>query len=597
MSSLDLTYDQLTQFNALDQFFEENKSALTKILTFDNLTNEAHALNTIESNIPEKARLDLHINLILNKETSNYYKSMSNGKNSILEAARKVFPNSKQITESIESFKEYLMTLINENDLALAMPTGIGVPTAPLVPRTGGGFWSVLKKLWNAVTEGGSVIGIIQFIIDIIGLVGDFIIPGVGVVADILNAIIYAIRGMWIPCAISLIAAFVIGAGDSFKLLKAFAAPAEKIMGKLAVRGGAETAAQTLSKISAKERGPILKLLTAIAGNVSGVMGKATSMLGKFWKGFGKVTGYIPGLGKVLDPIFSGMGKVLSQFGEKMSLFSSNLKILKKGAVEAAEASIDSAVKAGGDFIFEGPWIKVVNKEGRTIAKYPAKKLEELMAKKAGSKKGAQILYGGAGQAARVNRTLKNKKVHATLTNRFKKYFKTVGVKRINPKSRFIMDLPGFIGKQIYKTAFGRDWIDGQSNWSRDEVEGHGNGALNDWINDKISKEKLESGASYLPYTELDSQDQESLEHISDYQNHLAKEYGQPTIMSVVSNNIDKEKVSDEFDDFFNAIAEGKVKRGEKGDQTAHSLDTDQGIDDQSQFESRTIFNFSDFKG
>jgi hypothetical protein len=604
MSSIDLALneDQIFQFESLNQFFEENRSVFTKILSFDNLVNEAHALGTIESSIPEGLRYDLHIDMILNKKVTDYYTTMSSGTNVVLEAARKIFPGSTQITESIENFREYLISLINEDALALGMPTGSISMTPPMVPRKGGGFWGTLKSLWNAVTEGGSVIGIVQFIIDIIGLVGDFIFPGVGVVADLLNAAIYAIRGEWILCAISVIAAVVIGAGDSLKLFKSFAKPAEKVMAKLAIAGGAEEGAKVLSKMGAKESGGVMKLLSGISGFIAGAMGKATSLLGKFFNAFGKVTGYIPGLGKLLKPMFEGLGKVISKFGEKMSIFSANLKLMKKGGIEAAEMSIEQATKAGGDFIFDGPWVKVVNKEGKEIAKYPAKKFEELAARKAGSKVGADILGGPAGVAA-TTRTLAKPSVRAGFLNRFKLYFKEVAggagiIGRTFGRTgtgmiRFTKDLPFFLGKQIYKIAFKSDWVNDRSAWSRDEVEGHGNGALNDWINDRITKERKKSGAVYLPYVELDSSDEEAMKKISEYQNHLAKQYGQPSIIKVISKNKDSEKTETDFNKFFDEIAKGDVEHSGEGDKSAHSL----GSMSESKLGVKTIFNFSDFKG
>lgn len=604
MSSIDLTLneDQIFQFESLNQFFEENRSTFTKILSFDNLVNEAHALGAIESSIPEGLRYDLHMDMILNKKVTDYYTSMSSGTNIVLEAARKIFPGSTQITESIESFREYLISLINEDALALGMPGGAVNMMPPLVPRKSGGFWGTLKGLWNAVTEGGSVIGIVQFIIDIIGLVGDFIFPGVGVVADLLNAAIYAIRGEWILCSISIIAAVVIGGGDALKLFKSFARPAEKVMAKLAVEGGAEEGAKVLSKMSAKESGGVMKLLTGISGFIAGAMGKATSLLGKFFNAFGKVTGYIPGLGKLLKPMFEGIGKVISKFGEKMSIFSANLKLMKKGGIEAAEMTIDQAAKAGGDWVFDGPWIRVMNKEGKEIAKYPAKKFEELAAKKAGSKAGADALGGAAGAAA-ATRTLNNPKVRAGFFNRFKSYFKeaaegsgiigrTFGRGGIGAV-RFTKDLPFFLGKQIYKLAFKSDWAEDQSAWNRDEVQGHGNGALNDWINDLITKERKASGATYLPYIELDSSDAEAMKKISDYQNHLAKQYGQPSIIKVVAKNKDSEKTEADFNKFFDEIAKGKVDYEGKGDKSAHSLEPMS----ESKLGVKTILNFSDFKG
>ena len=48
MSSLTLNESQIQQLDALNSVFEAAEPRLSKILTFDNLVNEAHALRVIE---------------------------------------------------------------------------------------------------------------------------------------------------------------------------------------------------------------------------------------------------------------------------------------------------------------------------------------------------------------------------------------------------------------------------------------------------------------------------------------------------------------------------------------------------------------------
>lgn len=617
MSSLTLNESQIQQLDALNAVYKAAEPKLSKILTFDNLVNEAHALRVIESNISDDLRFDLHLDMILGEcqqTVTGYYKSMASGSNYILEAAKKIFPNDSKITESIESFKEYLGSLYEET-LALApADTGnslIGGYENALVggsmkPR-GGSFWGTLKDLWNAVTEGGSVIGIIHFIIDIIGLVGDFIFPGVGVVADIINAIIYAIRGQWILCAISIVAALVVGAGDALKLFKGFAKPAERVMVKLAEPGGAKAGKAALDAMPAATRGGVWTLLTKLVGWIGGAMGKATSLLGKFFDGFGKVTSYIPGLGGALNWVFKGLGSTLTRFGEKMTMFSANIKLVSKAAKEAAAVTIDTAVKAGGDFVVDGPWIKVMNKEGKQIGKYPVKQLDKLTAeqignltaKKAGSKDAARLLYKNGDDVVQVTKTLESPAVRESFRKRAYAFFDTTPFWK--GSKRFVKDLPFFIGKQIYKIIFGTSWVDGASNeWSRREVEGHGNGAFNDWISDRIKAEQDKTGAVYIPALNLDSDDQEVVDKVTDYQNHFAKLYGERSVMHVVTKQYDKNGPGAEFEEFFDKIAKGEVTRGGKGDLVDHTiadeLNTKKNLTESKKSVIKTISNFSDFK-
>lgn len=616
MSSLTLNESQIQQLDALNSVFNATEPRLSKILTFDNLVNEAHALRVIESRIPESLRFDLHLDMILSKgktTVTDYYQSMSTGTNYILEAARKILPNSPSITESIESFKEYLGSMLNEESLALSMPieaTASSIDTAmtggALKPRSGG-FWGTLKSLWNAVTEGGSVIGIIHFIIDIIGLVGDFIFPGVGVVADIINAIIYAIRGEWLMCAISVIAAVVIGAGDALKLVRFAAKPGQKVLATLAKEGGAKQAAEMLAKLPAKEKGGVIKLLTGIFGNLGGALGKATSLFGQFVKAFGKVTDYIPGLGGALKWIFEGLGTTLTKFGKSMTLCSANFKLATTAAKKAAAKTVDTTLKGGGDFVFDGPWVKVFNKEGKQVGKYPTKQfdkisgeaLAEITSKKAGSKEASKILYKNGDDVAKVTKTLESPAVNASMRKRAYAFFDTTPFWK--GSKRFVKDLPFFIGKQMYKLVMGTPWVDGAgAKWSRREVEGHGNGAMNHWIDGRIKDEMDKTGAVYLPALNLDSQDQEVVDKVTDYQNHYSKLYGQPSIVHVVTKQYDKNGPGAEFADFFDKVAKGEVTRGGKGDMVDHTIADEINVKSKLT-ESKTtlvrkVSNFSDFK-
>jgi hypothetical protein len=547
MSTISLNENQIISFQILEEFYEKTKSQLSQKLTFDSLVNEANILNYIESKIPSKTYLDLHLDLILKssgKTVTQYYKSISSGSNSILEAARKIFLNDTLITESIESFKTYLVSLINEEALTLGQPVEMlgDVSTAlsggTLKARKSGSFWETLKKLWNAATEGGSAIGILHFVLDIIGIAGDFIFPAAGVVADIINAIIYAIRGEYLLASVSLIAAIFIGSGDALKLAKGGMKAANKVFtGTL--KGGSKETAQQLAKIPAKQRGPVVKILSYVFGNIGSAVGKSTSLLGRFVQGFGKVTGYIPGLGRLLEPIIGGLGKVLKSFGDRMA-------------------------KASSDWVAGSS--KVASQTANTAAK---KQVSKAVAKSASE--GATKLAGNTG-------------IRQLAFN----YFKTTPLKKMVSRltvSNFLF----FIGKQIYKIVHGTDWVDGGKNaWTKSEVEGHGNGAFNNFISQRLREEREKTGATYVPAIMLDSQDKEALKKVTDYQNHFAKELGQPSIMQAVTKKYDEEGVTTEFDSFFDAIAKGTVTRGGKGDIVASPK-----MDES--FKIKTLKNFSDF--
>ena len=156
--------------------------------------------------------------------------------------------------------------------------------------------------------------------------------------------------------------------------------------------------------------------------------------------------------------------------------------------------------------------------------------------------------------------------------------------------------MPYFIGKQIYKLIWGSDWLDGQSDWSKAEVEGHGNGAFNDFVNRRIMEEKKKTGAAFVPSLMLDSSDQEAFDHITDYQNHYAELTGKPTITHVVYDKADNSPDAKEFKSFFEKVASGEIKRGDAGDIVQTTTSTDIRDTGKQKNESRTVLSFSDFK-
>ena len=96
----------------------------------------------------------------------------------------------------------------------------------------------------------------------------------------------------------------------------------------------------------------------------------------------------------------------------------------------------------------------------------------------------------------------------------------------------------------------------------------------------------------------LDSTDKETVDKITEYQNHFAKMHGQSTIMQVVTKNYDSDKANDEFDEFFNGVKKGTTIRGGANDIINHQ-DADRSLIGESHsplLKPKTILSFSDFK-
>jgi hypothetical protein len=579
MSDFVINESQIEQFNSLNKVLNSSNR-----LTVDSIINESMFINSIESSISESALFDLHLSMILDQgknAISDYYRGMTTGTNSILESARKIFPDSQEITESIDTFKDYLKGLfLAESDMSLAPGSDAFTPAdlttaftgGPHTARTNSGFWSVLKKLYLACTENGSPIGILQFVIDIIGVVGDFIFPGVGVVADLINAIIYFVRKKYMLGTISLIAALVIGGGDMLKPLKWGAHSASPILVKLSA-GQVDEAAVAVSRLSTKESGMVIRLLRKIVSLIGGAIGSGTTLLGKFIQNFAKVTDYIPGLGLMLRPIFEFLGKSLTNFGTKMTTFCDSFKLLDTRLAKEAIEKMDNAAKVGSTFKLsdDGKLLYAYSKEGKMIGRIPSESFVKSGIKEVryGGAAGADKLFTTAAEFAAYQKGIGNIATHPGIRARLVSW--TTKTLPKFPKAA-MASLPFFIGKQIWKIIHGKPWTGKPGEWTKKEVEGHGNGGYNDWVDKQIKKKREETGAVYVPYVELDSRDKETYDRVLDYQNHFARLHGEPAIMRVVMDNYDKDKVDNEFDEFFDAIGRGEVTRGGEGDVVDHEV-------------------------
>lgn len=593
------------------KYFSGNESAFTNILSYDNVKWESALLNLTESVLSEKEAMSLHYDMIINggrEAVNRYHRSLASGKNLILEKAKaQASPQkAKQINEAISKMSTELRNkfsqVLNENTFATDLTAATADPqkffadklgstlpqakpaqsqSAPApgtdefsaalaggsyTPKEDGGVWGFLKSLWLALTEDGSAIGIIHLVLDILGVIGDasiFIgIPGGGAAFDILNAIIYFIRGKWLLGTISLIAGILFGAGDILKGFKGVAVPMEKVM-VATVRGGAAGGAVTLGKLPAKEYGLVIKGLRYIAKNISGVLGKAVKIFGAFSEAFvAKLVGWVPFIGKPLKEFFEKMGQTLTKYGDEMTKFASDFSKVEKEAVEAvlkeSDAAIAEMLAKGGSMTLDPKTgiVKCLDASGNQI----------------GKEFSAELLTNPSLVNKKYPNLFKKQKEHAKEVAQYYTSVARTGTKLSDSVGKSLVDLglattkqtgklAAFIGKQIIKYITGKDWQ--SAGYTEAELNYWGNSALQSWIQQEIDKKKKETGATYLPALDMDSRDQETFERITNYQNEYAELFGQPHIIPVIYDKYGNKEVEEEFEDFWKAVAEGKVKREE----------------------------------
>jgi hypothetical protein len=245
--------------------------AIDEMLSYDAILEEAQYLNTIEKNIPDLLRIQLELDII-SKRRSNVscYKTLLNNKNLLVEHVSKhighteanilnesyktlvrKIKQSRLNEQDFSEFSEFGKALINNSGTnntttAQTAPSNKKTTTSTNIdagdsignavnsffgydgtskigtPNTGEekSLYDSIKKLANSITEGGSPIGILHLILDIVGVVGDFppfSIFGIGLIADLLNGIIYFMRGKHVLGVISIIAAVIPVGGPILK--------------------------------------------------------------------------------------------------------------------------------------------------------------------------------------------------------------------------------------------------------------------------------------------------------------------------------------------------------------------------------------------
>ena len=242
--------------------------------------------------------------------------------------------------------------------------------TAPAAPS--GGVLGVLKGIWNSLTEGGSAIGILHLVLDFVGLVGDaFLIVGIplGMVADLINAVIYFWRGKWILGLISLIAMIPFG-GDTLKGFKGvariFDGPFKSILTKGSGPKIAKESSEALMKNSGKGFSKAKRFLEYIKKSAATVVAKIAGVVSFLFKGvLAKAVGWIPFIGPALRKFFLKIADVCKTVGDNLLGFAKHVDApitaaMKKEATKNF-AKMTNAIKSGGSVTKEGGELIIKN--------------------------------------------------------------------------------------------------------------------------------------------------------------------------------------------------------------------------------------------
>lgn len=581
----------------INTYFSNYSQVFENAVSIPAIRSELRFIDKVEQCFSQDEIFDFHFDTILDKgarSISEYYSSLSSKNSQLINEVKNHFTDDQLgiLNEAISELKSIVHGLtfnqLNEqatdiiSDIQRRLPElskkalaskkesdsqAVGSITSSeefdkaiagkgYTPQEGG-VLNFLKQLWNLLTEGGSPIGILHLVLDIVGLF-DFV--GIGIIADILNAVIYFIRagvddkerrGEFILLgAISLIAGVIPVAGDVLKTLKPAARGMSKVMIET-IEHGSKGGVEVLAKLPPREAAKSMQGLRFIGKNIGPAFAKATKLLSKFFDTFlAKVVGWVPLIGKPLKAFFEGIGKTFSKMADTFNNFGKSFAKAEAEYIEmtikGANKSIEKAVKAGGKLEVDaaGKSVEVFSKSGRSLGTYP---VDVLTDPKVWNKKAPgmwKMNSPSATQAVRYTNGIIN---GAPLLTR--------GLAKIAGKNiKRVARLSAFVGKQIVKLSTGSDWK--SAGYTETEIEYYGSAAFSEWIRKELKKEKEETDAVYVPGLMLDSSDKEAYDRVVKYQNNYAKLFGQPTIIPVIKEKSDA-KTQKEFDEFMDSIKKG----------------------------------------
>lgn len=500
------TKDQSNKF--VLSYLRENESIIAEAIRLDRFEGDILRMNDMESNLSIEDRFDLHFDMILGESkitAKDYYYRLTSGVDLILEEAKKVNfgPALHRIERAAYDFKNAIneQAVISAQDMAqLKSLAGSQEGSMGSMKILGS-----LKDLVEAITEGGSTIGVIHLLLDVIGFLGDGFVPGIGVLADLLNASIYYYRaqqkggeGFYTMCIISVIAAVLPGLGDTAKIFKPVAKLGDSVIG--AMIKGSKEGAEAISKVPSHQKPMLLKFLRFLAKNGANAFAKAAEIFAKTSSAvIAKLAGWVPFIGKPLSSFFKKIGAGAANAAAGARKFAANFAEVEKTATKAKTAG-NAATKTAS----------------------AAKATAEV------SKPGAKKFVSG-------------------LLTKLNKYTKL--------STRSLI----FIGRQIVKLASNKTEIGEKIDDEQAELIGAT--ALHDWLEDETKKRKEESGAAYIPEMIIDSADKKAFDHMVNYQNSIAKLYDQPKIIPVIYERYkdQNEEEAEEFKDLYKKAKEGEL--------------------------------------
>lgn len=519
-------------------------------------SGDRHALARYHSKLLSK-RIN-KINESINKLSEEQYNRI----NSELEQFRSV------ITGILTPIYEHLNLVLNEQgSLPLTADAAKVVDFSKLdsaasAAASSGGGWTitgVLNSILKALTGNYSPLGILQLALDVVGMIGDFIIPGLGMAADLINALIYLASGEYVLMAISLIS-IVPGIGDASKIFKPVAAPLQKMLAALFKKNSKE-AAEVASRVPQARSfladwllpalAKIGSIFVSVARAINGLLNYLLSWLPGGWGG-----GYVKKFFKWIDDQLVRFKSALEGVDATAKKALADAATLAK-AVDpdmAKEISNISSkiLKEGGTVVQEGGEIIFKAADGKTVlGKFPA---DQVLNKQAFDAK-----FPGAKPTTKtreIQSTILDPSTGKPFVTKIDETIWAYTVAKTKSTPKFVRWLSGKLsrkwnnrlvliklGKWIYQymTAGNPDnlKIEGTPIPALDDADYAyvSAAALTDYVQQTISQRKDQTGEIYNPtvvFNSMDMDEKNGFDFTQSYLRDMARKTGQPSIIPVI---------------------------------------------------------------
>jgi anti-anti-sigma regulatory factor len=422
----------------------------------------------------------------------------------------------------------------------------------------------VLDKIGRALTGNYSALGIFQLVLDLLGL-----IPGYGIIFDILNALIYLYNGEYVLMALSLVA-IIPGLGDAVALsaksaVKPIAGSIQKIFG-LAAKGDIPGATAVMNSTPGaksffkKYVRPVFAYVPKLISN--GIL--KINDLARFLLGW---TSYIPWVGPRVKGFFSYIESSVVKFKAWLDDVDSTLlksldeaEVLAKATLTKKEflgvQRANSKILRGGgsvEYIDGAENVIFKSADGKVLAEVKAETFVDQKGLFGQKFPGASKTTTVATDVVQTQKRRKGRKLSQAEVKSTDSWIFTYSKTKSTPK--LIKGLAGMtknlftwrtsviLGKYIYKYFTGGFAIpvkiEGTPVNILDEADYAyvSSAALTDYVQQTISARRKQTGEIYNPtvvFNSMDMEEKQGFDMTQSYLRDMARKTGQPSIIPVI---------------------------------------------------------------